>query len=85
MSEKITRLPGMWRRRRQVDLRRGIVHCQVSGRRLQFPKYGSKLDEGTFLIIDVLSTNENGKTRKLCEVVLTKEDLLAVINQLPEK
>ena len=85
MAAKIFRLPGMWRRRKQVDLRNGIVHCQVSSRRLQFPKYGSKLSEGTFLIIDVMTTTEDEKSRKLCEIVVTKEDLLAVLNHLPEK
>ena len=85
MAAKIFRLPGMWKRRKQVDLRKGIVHCQVSGRRLQFPKYGSKLKDRTFLVIDVMSTDQDDKVRKLCEVVVTKEDLLAVLNQLPEK
>jgi hypothetical protein len=85
MAAKIYTLPGMWKRRKQVDLRRGVVHCQVSGRRLQFPKHGSKLKDGTFLVIEVMTTNEDSKVRRLCEVVVTKEDLLAVLKHLPEK
>jgi hypothetical protein len=35
------------------------------------------------MIVDVMSTNAEGKHRKLCELVLAREDLLQILNRMP--
>jgi hypothetical protein len=79
---KITRLPSMQRRRRRIDLNEGLVRCQVSSRWLKFAAQGHKLPEGTFLIVDVMTSPDNLKPRKLCELVLTREDLMHVLERV---
>jgi hypothetical protein len=35
------------------------------------------------MAIDVMTTDADGKDRKLCELVLAREDLLLVLNRMP--
>jgi hypothetical protein len=43
------------------------------------------LKDGTFLVIEVMTTNEESKVRRICELVVTKEDLLAGAETSAEK
>lgn len=79
MNDNIRRLPGMQNRRRRLDISTGIVRCQVSDRWLQFPRSGPHEQRGTLLVVDVMTAGRDDEGRKLCELILTKQDLLAVL------
>lgn len=63
----------------------GKADCQVSERWLQFPRTGRKFQEGTFLVVDVMTSNETGKERKLCELILVKEQLQHILDRIEEE
>lgn len=79
---KITRFPGSKERRARLNLNARRVPCQVSERWLQFPEHASALCDGTYIALDVMTLDQNEKQRKLCELVLLKEDLLVMLNRL---
>jgi hypothetical protein len=77
-------------RRERVHLAKlmeGRADCQVSDRWLQFPETAQENRNGAgkhaLMIVDVMSTNAEGKHRKLCELVLAREDLLQILNRMP--
>lgn len=71
-------------RRLKLNDHVGIAECQVSERWLQFPRQGPRLEEGTFLTVDVMTSGEKGD-RKLCELVLIKEQLQHILARIEEK
>lgn len=85
MSDKVIRFPGAHARRNRLDKRAGIVRCDVSDRWLQLPEQAYEFHNGTYLSIDVMTDKGEGKPRKLCELVLIKEELLAALEALPIK
>lgn len=81
----IKRFPMNTERRRRLNLRRMVVPCQVSSRWLKFPKISSRLRDGEYLQVQVMTStlddDLNEKERTLCELVLVKEELLAILKQ----
>lgn len=71
--------------RLKVETQIGRADCQVSERWLQFPRKGTKLREGTFLTVDVMTTNETRKERKICELILVKEQLQFILDQIEDE
>ncbi len=72
-------------RRRRGNLNEGKAVCQVSSRWLQFPDRAPEFRDGTFLAVDVMTADSDGKPRKLCELVLVKEDLLELLASIPSE
>lgn len=70
-------------RRRRANLNEGKAPCQVSGRWLQFPAQVHEFKAGTFLAAALMTVDGDGKPRKLCELVLVKEDLLELMARVP--
>jgi hypothetical protein len=83
MSEKIRRLPLVGRSRERLDRRRGIVRCQVTDYWLHFQPWAEKYPQGTFVIADVMSGDPEGDFRRVCELVLSRDELVAVLQGLP--
>lgn len=62
-----------WKR---VRNRRGklSVSCIVSDRWLSFqPPHHTKLDVGTPVTVDVMTDGDDGKSKKLCQLIVTIE------------
>ncbi len=56
------------------------VPCMVSGRYLEFPaESGGHFGGGEFIPINVMTVNDENQPRRLCELVLTREQLLAAL------
>ncbi|SFT82825.1 hypothetical protein SAMN05192563_1004224 [Paraburkholderia aspalathi] len=70
-------------RRRRTNVNEGKAPCQVSGRWLQFPAKAHEFKNGTFLAVDVMTADSDGNPRKLCELVLVKEELLELLTRIP--
>ena len=76
----ISRFPMKGEDRTRHDRNARRIPCEVSPRYLQFHG-GTRISEGrTFLSLDVMTQNEvNEENRKLCELILCKEDLLELL------
>lgn len=75
----ITKFPSSGERRDSRNLKSGIVECQVSGRWLQFPEKVSEVGDKGFMVVDVMTLGIDETPRKLCEMILAKEDLIAML------
>lgn len=83
MSDKIKHFPRGEIRKNRLNFRKYRVPCQVSERWLQFPQTAHALAAGDFMTVDVMTLGADDKERKICELVLTKQDLLRMIEQVP--
>jgi len=81
----VKRFPTSKEKRKRRDLNAGKVTCQVSGRWLQFPEHAHDVGGEGFMMVDVMTVDQNDNPRKLCELVLTKEDLEAMLLRIPTK
>jgi len=81
--------PSRYERLHLAKLMEGRADCAVSGRWLRFPETAQQVQNGSgtqeLIFVDVMSTNEDMKDRKLCELVLAREDLLHILNRMPVK
>jgi hypothetical protein len=82
MSDNIEYFPRGGETQDRLNLRKYRVSCQVNERWLQFPETAHPLQGGDFMMIDVMTLGSDEKERKLCELVLTKQDLLKMIAQV---
>lgn len=83
MSDKITQLPLGSDCRQRLDRRQGIVRCQVTDYWLRFQPWAEKYPQGTFVIADVMQGEPEGASRRVCELVLSRDELMAVLQSLP--
>ena len=82
MSDTIKYFPRGSERRERLNLRKYRVPCQISERWLQFPETAQALQGGDFMRINVMTVGSNDRDRKICELVLTKQDLMRMIEQV---
>ncbi|MGH7183616.1 MAG: hypothetical protein ACREJN_16795, partial [Nitrospiraceae bacterium] len=79
-SDDVIHLPIKGYQRAKNQVGRHAVRCTVSGRWLQFPKQGSiYCEEGELMRLHVMTEGRDEKDRIICELVVTREDLLRVI------
>ena len=82
MSDKIKNFPRGAERRDRLNVRKYRVPCQVSDRWLQFPQTAHALVGGDFMAVDVMTLGGDEKERKICELVLTRQDLIRMLEQV---
>jgi len=82
MKDKIKHFPLGVERQKRLNLRNYRVLCQVSERWLHFPKKASALSDGDYMVVDAMTMGSGDKERKLCELVLIKQDLLRMLQQI---
>jgi hypothetical protein len=81
-KNKITKFP-ITERQRIRNIQGGYaVPCEVSERWLSFDRTSANLKEGEFIGIDVMTMGENYKAKKLCSLIVTKENLMHVISKI---
>jgi hypothetical protein len=65
-----------WHERMKKKLGDFAVPCMVSGRWIQFSTEGSaKFPDGEYIILNVMTRGANDRPKKLCELIVTREDL----------
>jgi hypothetical protein len=70
-----------WRKRLRVERGDFVVPCRVSMRWLEFSTSGSaKFNDGEYLQLWVMTRGEDDKPRRVCELVVTREELLGVLD-----
>jgi hypothetical protein len=82
------KLPGWAERRRQANIIEGEADCHVSNRWLQFGRIAQENHDGDggfdeLLFVDVMTKNHEGTPRKICELVLDRQELLAILSRMP--
>jgi hypothetical protein len=83
MKNKIIKLPISSHTRLKNTLGKLSVPCIVSPRWLKFHSESSgPFEEGEYVIMDVMTSDKNDKDKKICELVITKEDILSAINAI---
>ena len=80
----IVKMPITYAQRRKNMLGPLIVECEVSSRYLKFDKHSSISTNGEFIHLDVMSnpSGDEGKSRKLCELIVTREDILEALKNI---
>ena len=80
--KNVIRLPIGWKQRWQNRMGDRAVVCQVSGRWLQFPDRAEQSGSEQWMIVDVMTLGSNENPKKLCELVLAREDLIHALNHV---
>ena len=88
MKDKIIKFPiSAWERHKN-KMGKGYVPCMISERWIQFPKQsGGHFGGGEFIYIDIMTKNTEGHQKRLCSLVVTREELQAALDAVksPEK
>ncbi len=80
---KIVRFPVTRERKKRNIYGPFYVPCVVSGRYILFPKKSDGFfGEGEYIGISIMTETENSQSRKLCEMIVTREDLLRAVNSV---
>lgn len=58
------------------------AECQVSSRWLQFPQVAQKVGHESFMSVNVMTLDSDEKEKKICQLILTKEDLLQILSRI---
>jgi hypothetical protein len=69
-----------WKQRKLESIGPLGVPCMVSSRWLKFSEHSSVLEGGEFITVDVMTHSNGHHPRKLCELVITREDLERALN-----
>jgi len=83
-KDKIIKFPITQSQRRKNMNGPLVVECEISGRQMKFHKNSKLLQGGEFITVDIMAMpiEDNIKSKKLCQLIVTKEDLLKAINSL---
>lgn len=80
--EKVTQVPIKYMERKKNMVGEGYVSCQVSGRYLKVQGDSALLVAGEFITIDVMTEEtKNDMPKKICELIVTREELLRGIER----
>jgi len=83
LKDKIVRFPVTSMKRKRNSMGDGYVPCMVSERWLQFPDMSAgDFKEGEFIDVSVMTLDSNEKPRKICSLVITREDIAKAVNAI---
>ncbi len=83
MSDKVVKFPVTYSQRKRKEMGPGYVPCEVSGRWLQFPKESAgHFGAGEFISVDVMTYGSKDEPKKICNLIVTRENLLRAINSV---
>ena len=82
MKNKITKIPISYDTRLKNQLGKGAVPCLVSERWLKFSTESSLLQDGEYVSVDVMTKDKNDNQRKICELIIKKEDIVDAIQSI---
>ena len=80
---KVQRIAVSWKQRWRNRMGNQAVQCQVSNRWLQFPEgAGTGTDGEDWMIVDVMTLDSNEQPKKICELVLSRADILQTLEHV---
>lgn len=83
MSKNIVRFPKRSGDRKRLEAQEGKLSCEVSDRWIKFPSASDRFDDIEYLSLDVMTIGSNDKDKKLCEIIIDKQQLLKMLAELP--
>lgn len=83
MSNNIVRFPRRSEDRKRKEAAKGRLSCEVSERWIRFPSASDKFEDMEYLALDIMTLGSNEQDRKLCEIILDKQQLLKMLQELP--
>ncbi len=86
MKNKVIKFPISRSNCHKNKMGNGYVPCMVSDRWIQFPKKSAgHFEGGEFIEISIMTHSyTKDEPRKLCDMIVTREDLLRAINAITE-
>lgn len=78
-EDKIIRIPISYTQRKINQFGKGFVPCEVSGRWLQFPE---KVTDDRYIPLEVMTEGSGDSPKKICELIVSKEDIMRAINSI---
>lgn len=82
MSEVI-KIPISYSERKKNEMGKGYVPCQISTRYLRLKRIDVVGDDD-WISLDVMTENDNHEHKKICEMIISKEDLYTAIKEIEE-
>lgn len=83
MSNNIVRFPRRSEVKKRTEAAKGRLSCEVSERWIKFPSASHKFEDMEYLSLDIMTLGSNEQDRKLCEIILDKQQLLKMLQELP--
>lgn len=81
MDDKIIRIPITYSERKKNQMGDGYVPCYISSRYLMIQGV-SKCNDETIMMFDVMTENDKGVSRKICEMAIDINDLNEAIKKV---
>jgi hypothetical protein len=81
-DDNVTRFPIRGDQRWKNRLGKRAVACIVTMRWLQLPEKSNALEDGHFMFVDVMTSTDGKDARKLCQLCISKEELLATLGEV---
>lgn len=76
------KLPARGYIRHSIDRANLRVTCRVTSRWLEFPDVADELPDGDYMWVSVMTEGADNQPKKICELALSKQDLLGVLSQI---
>ncbi|NRT78131.1 hypothetical protein [Clostridium beijerinckii] len=81
--DKVVKLPIAYSIRKKNEMGKGYVPCQISSRYLKLHGV-SEVGDKNFIMLDVMTENDNHEHKKICEMAIALEDLREAIKEVSE-
>ena len=81
MDDKIVRIPITYSERKKNQMGDGYVPCYISSRYLMIQGVSECNDE-TIMMFDVMTENDEGVSRKICEMAIDINDLNEAVKKV---
>ena len=85
MKNKVIKIPISASQRWKNRFGRYGVPCMISQRWLQFSETSSAFADEEAIWLDVMTIDSKDKPMKICELCITREDLMKVLNSIQKK
>lgn len=80
----IIRMPISYLERKKNEMGIGYVPCQISTRYFKVESI-ELVGDKNFIMLDVMTENEEHEHKKICQMVISVEDLNTAINEVANK
>lgn len=81
-NDNVIRLPIKYTQILKNKRGKNSVNCLLTDRWLKLTDTSVRMDVGEAIILDVMEAGPDGSDRKICQLVVTKEELMEVIGRI---
>lgn len=81
-GKKIIKMPITYTERKLNEMGNGYVPCQVSERWIQFPE---NTTDYRFIPIEIMTIGKDEKPKKICEMIMNRDDIVRAVNAVKSK